>query len=52
MDLAMVREVKRLSNGDAQQGDWREGDAWLAGGTWLFSYMQRVILHLFCRAST
>ena len=43
MDLAMVREVKRLSNGDAQQGDWREGDAWLAGGTWLFSEPQ---LHL------
>ncbi len=35
MDLPGITEVA-----PAQLGAWREGDAWLAGGTWLFSEPQ------------
>lgn len=39
MDLNTVEAVARPSErGDL--GPWREGDAWLAGGTWLFSEPQ------------
>lgn len=39
MDLNTVTEVIRRP--PARPGtDWREGDAWLAGGTWLFSTEQ------------
>lgn len=39
MDINTVTEVVRRPS--AQPGsDWREGDAWLAGGTWLFSDQQ------------
>ena len=39
MDLPTISEVVRphCRNGTL---DWREGDAWLAGGTWLFSEPQ------------
>lgn len=39
MDLNTIQEIARP---DASSGgiDWREGDAWLAGGTWLFSEPQ------------
>ncbi len=36
MDLNTIKEVVPLAN----PGDWRPGDAWLAGGTWLFSQPQ------------
>jgi hypothetical protein len=35
MDLPGITEVT-----DARLGAWRSGDAWLAGGTWLFSEPQ------------
>ncbi|MGK9269391.1 FAD binding domain-containing protein [Williamsia muralis] len=36
MDLNTITEIVRQPS--ARPGaDWREGDAWLAGGTWLFS---------------
>ncbi len=39
MDLNTITEVIRRPS--EQPGmDWREGDAWLAGGTWLFSAEQ------------
>ena len=38
MDLNTVTEVRRV-NGD-ESFDWRDGDGWLAGGTWLFSEPQ------------
>ncbi|MER6995454.1 FAD binding domain-containing protein [Streptomyces sp. NPDC000410] len=39
MDLNTITEVVRRPS--ARPGaDWREGDAWLAGGTWLFSAEQ------------
>ncbi|TVL90527.1 FAD binding domain-containing protein [Streptomyces sp. SAJ15] len=39
MDLNTITEVVRRPS--AQPGaEWREGDAWLAGGTWLFSVEQ------------
>ncbi|MEU0842811.1 FAD binding domain-containing protein [Streptomyces sp. NPDC005962] len=39
MDLNTISEVIRRPS--ARPGaDWREGDAWLAGGTWLFSVEQ------------
>ncbi len=42
MDLNTIEEIARPDrNGDAI--DWRDGDAFLAGGTWLFSEPQ---LHL------
>ncbi|MDT9687342.1 FAD binding domain-containing protein [Streptomyces sp. P9(2023)] len=39
MDLNTVTEVIRRPS-DRPGGDWREGDAWLAGGTWLYSVEQ------------
>ncbi|MFD7614212.1 FAD binding domain-containing protein [Streptomyces sp. NPDC059828] len=39
MDLNTVTEVVRHPQ-DRPGADWREGDAWLAGGTWLFSVEQ------------
>lgn len=39
MDINTITEVVRQPS--ARPGsDWREGDAWLAGGTWLFSDQQ------------
>lgn len=46
MDLVTVKEIKRPRR-DADASEWRNGDAWLAGGTWLFSepqtHLQRLI---------
>ena len=39
MDLNTIGEVARPKPGDTAL-DWRDGDAWLAGGTWLFSEPQ------------
>ena len=39
MNLNTVTEVKRPSSADEITG-WRDGYAWLAGGTWLFSTPQ------------
>ncbi|MEU6709369.1 FAD binding domain-containing protein [Streptomyces wuyuanensis] len=39
MDLNTITEVVRRPS-DRPCLDWREGDAWLAGGTWLFSAEQ------------
>ncbi|MEU6084940.1 FAD binding domain-containing protein [Streptomyces sp. NPDC047108] len=39
MDLNTITEVVRRPS-DRPGSDWREGDAWLAGGTWLFSVEQ------------
>ena len=39
MDLNTVSEVARPSTRD-EIPDWRDSDAWLAGGTWLFSEPQ------------
>lgn len=39
MDLNTIGEIARPNPADATI-DWREGDAWLAGGTWLFSEPQ------------
>jgi len=39
MDLHTISEIARPHRRDGTL-DWREGDAWLAGGTWLFSEPQ------------
>jgi CO/xanthine dehydrogenase FAD-binding subunit len=39
MDLNTIAEVKRPTSAD-QISQWRDGYAWLAGGTWLFSEPQ------------
>jgi CO/xanthine dehydrogenase FAD-binding subunit len=39
VDLNTIAEIAR-PNPQGGTIDWREGDAWLAGGTWLFSEMQ------------
>jgi CO/xanthine dehydrogenase FAD-binding subunit len=39
MNLNTITEVKRPGSAD-QIGQWRDGYAWLAGGTWLFSEPQ------------
>ena len=39
MDLNTIVEVRRPSSAD-EIGRWRDGYAWLAGGTWLFSEPQ------------
>jgi CO/xanthine dehydrogenase FAD-binding subunit len=45
MDLNTVTEVARPQN-RAQLPVWTAGDAWLAGGTWLFSEPQAHLLRL------
>ena len=44
MDLNTVTEIAvprdRSSLTAWQYGEWQDGDAWLAGGTWLFSEPQ------------
>ena len=39
MDINTITEVVRQPS-EPPGSDWREGDAWLAGGTWLFSDQQ------------
>ena len=39
MNLNTITEVKRPASAE-EIPDWREGYAWLAGGTWLFSTPQ------------
>lgn len=39
MNLNTIKEVKRPATAE-EVGAWREGYAWLAGGTWLFSTPQ------------
>ena len=39
MDLNTITEVARPT-GSVEDINWRDGDAWLAGGTWLFSEPQ------------
>src|ERR1700722_5751643 len=39
MNLTTIAEVKRPASVDDVDG-WRDGYAWLAGGTWLFSEPQ------------
>ncbi len=39
MDLNTIGEIARPNLLD-KAIDWRDGDAWLAGGTWLFSEQQ------------
>ena len=39
MDLNTIQEIARPNGADGLIA-WREGDAWLAGGTWLFSEQQ------------
>ena len=39
MDLNTIGEITRPDPADGTI-DWRDGDAWLAGGTWLFSELQ------------
>ena len=39
MDINTITEVVRRPS-EQPGSDWREGDAWLAGGTWLFSDQQ------------
>jgi len=45
MDLNTVSEVTRPSTRE-EFGDWCDGDAWLAGGTWLFSEPQPCVRRL------
>ena len=45
MDLNTITEVAR-PNQRTELPDWRAGDAWLAGGTWLFSEPQPSVSRL------
>jgi CO/xanthine dehydrogenase FAD-binding subunit len=40
VNLNTITEVRRISGNGDEDFDWREGDSWLAGGTWLFSEPQ------------
>ena len=44
MNLNTVTEVKRPTSAE-EIPEWREGYAWLAGGTWLFSTPQIATAH-------
>jgi len=45
MDLNTVTEVARPASRE-EIAPWRAGDAWLAGGTWLFSEPQPAVRRL------
>jgi hypothetical protein len=45
VDLNTVSEVARPSTRD-EIPNWRDSDAWLAGGTWLFSEPQPAVRRL------
>lgn len=45
MDLTTIAEIAQPRLNETPI-DWREGDAWLAGGTWLFSEPQRALRRL------
>ena len=40
MNLNTIEEVRSATAVDGGAVEWREGDSWLAGGTWLFSEPQ------------
>jgi CO/xanthine dehydrogenase FAD-binding subunit len=40
VNLNTITEVRRVNGTEDEDFDWREGDGWLAGGTWLFSEPQ------------
>jgi CO/xanthine dehydrogenase FAD-binding subunit len=40
VNLNTITEVRRVTGNGDEDFDWREGDSWLAGGTWLFSEEQ------------
>jgi len=40
VNLNTITEVRRVNGTGDEDFDWREGDGWLAGGTWLFSEPQ------------
>ena len=40
MNLNTIEEVRSATAVDGGDVEWREGDSWLAGGTWLFSEPQ------------
>jgi CO/xanthine dehydrogenase FAD-binding subunit len=40
VNLNTITEVWRVTGNGDEDLDWREGDGWLAGGTWLFSEPQ------------
>jgi CO/xanthine dehydrogenase FAD-binding subunit len=40
MNLNTIEEVRSATAVNGGAGEWREGDSWLAGGTWLFSEPQ------------
>ena len=40
MDLVTIKEIRQAQQDGSEPIDWSEGDAWLAGGTWLFSEPQ------------
>jgi CO/xanthine dehydrogenase FAD-binding subunit len=40
VNLNTITEVRRVNESGDENFDWREGDSWLAGGTWLFSEPQ------------
>jgi len=46
MDLVSIKEIRQARQDGSGPIDWREGDAWLAGGTWLFSEPQPHLLRL------
>jgi len=45
MDLNTIKEIARPTKRVGAM-DWNEGDAWLAGGTWLFSELQPKLCRL------
>jgi hypothetical protein len=46
MDLVTIKEIRQAPQDGSDPIDWSEGDAWLAGGTWLFSKPQRQLRRL------
>ena len=40
MNLNTITEVRRFAGAEPRDVEWRDGDSWLAGGTWLFSEPQ------------
>jgi len=47
MNLNTITEIRPFAGADASPPEWREGDSWLAGGTWLFSEPQPHLRRLY-----
>lgn len=47
LNLTTIQEIRPATNAQTEPTEWRTGDSWLAGGTWLYSEPQPHLRRLF-----